>query len=221
MFRSTESSTILARFQDATHRILRSAFASNHIPAVSSISTKRGDRGETSLLYGGRVSKADPRVEAYGLCDTAVSALGLARATCDDPWVQDQLLNIQRKLFILNAQLATDASQTESLSKHFNTIEDSDVSDLDALLSRLESEVELPPSFIIPGASQQSAAIDLARTIIRSVERNVVALQESEPISNPHVLTWLNRLSDCLFMLARYLDRFLEPEILTGARRKS
>ena len=188
---------------------------------MSSISTKRGDRGETSLLYGGRVSKADPRVEAYGLGDTAVSALGLARAMCEDSWVQDQLLNIQRKLFILNAQLATDSSQSESLTRHFNTIDDADVSELDDLLGNLESQVVLPPSFIIPGASQLSAAIDLARTIIRSVERNVVALQNSEPISNPHVLTWLNRLSDCLFMLARYVDRDLQPEFLTGARRNS
>ena len=189
--------------------------------SVNSISTKLGDGGETGLLYGGRVSKSHPRVAAYGLCDMAVSAIGLARAECEDIWLHDQLLEIQRKMFTLNAQLATDNTQTESLTRHFKTIGDADVDALDALLNELESQVQLPRSFIIPGATRRSAAIDLARTVVRSVERRVVELQETDPVDNPYILKWLNRLSDCLFMLARYVDRDVAPDILTGTRRNS
>ena len=189
--------------------------------SVNSISTRHGDAGETGLLYGGRVAKSHPRVEAYGLCDMAVSAIGMARAECEDEWLHEQLLEIQRKLFTLNAQLATESAETESLMQHFNTINNADVEALDALLKDLESQVELPRSFIIPGASRQSAAIDLARTVVRSVERRVVDLQQSDPVDNPHLLMWLNRLSDCLFMLARYVDRDMSPDVLTGARRES
>lgn len=184
---------------------------------MNSISTRRGDDGETSLLFGGRVSKADPRVEAYGLGDTAVSALGLARASCRDTWAAAQLLEIQRKLFTVNAQLATDAAQSDTLAKHFNTIDDDDVRELDDLLSKLESQVDLPRSFVIPGASQASASIDLARTVVRTVERRCVEIQ----LDNPQIVVWLNRLSDCLFMLARYVDREIPDELLTGARRNS
>ena len=184
---------------------------------MNSISTRRGDTGETSLLFGGRVSKADPRVEAYGLGDMAVSALGLARASCQDSWVADHLLEVQRKLFTVNAQLATDTEQTDTLAKHFNTIGDDDVKALDELLSSLESQVALPRSFVIPGASQASASIDLARTVVRTVERRCVEIQ----LANPQIVVWLNRLSDCLFMLARYVDREIPDELLTGVRRKS
>ena len=151
----------------------------------------------------------------------AVSAIGLARAECEDVWLHEQLLEIQRKLFTLNAQLATDSAQTESLMQHFKTIDSADVEVLDELLNDLESQVQLPRSFIIPGASKRSAAIDLARTVVRSVERRVVELQETDPVENPYILKWLNRLSDCLFMLARYVDRDMSPDILTGVRRKS
>lgn len=188
---------------------------------MNSISTKRGDKGETGLLFGGRVPKDDPRVEAYGLGDMAVSALGLARASCQDAWVADQLLEVQRKLFTVNAQLATDATQTDTLAKHFNTISDDDVKILDDLLAKLESQVPLPRSFVIPGASQTSAAIDLARTVVRTVERRCVELQRTDALENPNIVVWLNRLSDCLFMLARYVDRDMPHEILTGARRSS
>lgn len=186
---------------------------------MNSISTRRGDNGETSLLFGGRVSKADPRVEAYGLGDMAVSALGLARASCQDAWVADQLLEIQRKLFTVNAQLATDTTQTATLAKHFNTIGADDVQALDDLLSNLESQVPLPRSFVIPGASQASAGIDLARAVVRTVERRCTEMLHAGTLNNSCIIVWLNRLSDCLFMLARYVDRDIPQEILTGARR--
>lgn len=186
---------------------------------MKSISTKLGDSGETGLLFGGRVSKSDPRVEAYGIADTAISALGVARATIQDAFVAEVLLDAQRGLFKMNAQLATDLESTASLESHFETISQDDIETLDELLDKLESDVQLPPSFIIPGASTASAGIDLARTYVRTVERRVVELDDSSALDNPHMIPWLNRLSDCLFMLARYVDRELPHEILTGVRR--
>ena len=186
---------------------------------MNSISTRRGDTGETGLLYGGRVEKSDHRIEAAGQGDFAVSALGWARACCDDEWVRGQILDIQLTFFTVNAQLATHRDSAPLMEEHFITIDVSHIDALDALLAELEAQVELPPSFIIPGASKSSAAIDLARTAVRTVERHAVRLHETGTIDYPHLIRWLNRLSDCLFMLARYVDRDLPTEIVTGTRR--
>ena len=185
----------------------------------NSISTKRGDGGETSLLYGGRVSKSNRRVEANGIGDEANSALGMARAMCESDFLHDALLEIQRQMFIANAEVTTDVAQLDRLRKHFQTIGKGNVGELDALMGRLENEVELPRAFIIPGASAKSAAFDLARCKVRDLERVAVSLSEDGMLDNEHLLMWLNRLSDCLFMMARYVDRDLPDEIVTGTRR--
>jgi cob(I)alamin adenosyltransferase len=186
----------------------------------NSISTKRGDSGETSLLYGGRVPKSNRRVAANGIGDAAVSALGVARAVCDSDFLQDALLEIQRLMFLANAELTTDAEHLNLLHEHFQTIGEEHVAELDQLLSKLEGEVELPPAFIIPGASIASAMLDLARCKIRDLERAAVSLHQDRSIQNPHLLVWLNRLSDCVFMMARYVDRDLPAELVTGTRRE-
>ena len=186
----------------------------------NSISTKRGDGGETSLLYGGRVSKANRRVEAIGIGDAANSALGMARAMCESDFLHDALLEIQRQLFIANAEVMTDVEQLDRLQKHFQTIGESNINELAALMERLENEVQLPKAFIIPGATPKSAAFDVARCKIRDLERALVAMHEDGMLKNPYLLTWLNRLSDCLFMMARYVDRDLPDDIVTGTRRK-
>ena len=185
----------------------------------NSISTKRGDSGETSLLYGGRVPKSNRRVEANGIGDEAVSALGLARAHCDSDFIQDSLLEIQRLMFLANAEITTSTDHLVRLQEHFQTIGEQQVSELDDLLQRLEEKVELPPAFIIPGATVSSATLDMARCKVRELERAAVALYEDGMIENQHLLVWLNRLSDCVFMMARYVDRDLPPEIVTGTRR--
>ncbi|MXX92859.1 MAG: cob(I)yrinic acid a,c-diamide adenosyltransferase [Chloroflexi bacterium] len=187
----------------------------------NSISTKVGDSGETSLLYGGRVSKSNRRVEANGIGDEAVSLLGLARAHCDSGFLHDELLEIQRLMFIANAELTTEISQLDSLRRHFLTIGDEQIDQLDGLLKKLEEEIELPPSFIIPGASVASATLDVARCKVRELERAAVTLYEDDMLENKSLLVWLNRLSDCLFMMARYADRELPPEMVTGTRRTS
>ncbi len=180
--------------------------------AGRSIATRTGDSGDTSLLYGGRVRKDDSRVSAFGFGDEAVSLLGLGRALCKDPRVQSEIYSIQARMFTVNSELATDAASRNLLEQHFPTISSSDIDELDRLLAELEEEVELPASFIIPGASAGSAALDVARTVVRRTERAAVTLLDSGELANPAVPKYLNRLSDVLFMLARYEDRHLPFE---------
>ncbi|MGC8808614.1 MAG: cob(I)yrinic acid a,c-diamide adenosyltransferase [bacterium] len=163
--------------------------------------SKKGDQGFTSLLGGERVSKADPRPETYGTIDEASSALGLARATATRKQTQAIIISIQKDLQILAAELATGAlPQTTPPYR----IEATHVHRLENLIADLQKEVSLPKEFILPGKTLSSAAIDLARTIIRRAERRAVLLYQKKIIENPQVLAFLNRLADLLFTLARY-----------------
>ncbi len=174
---------------------------------AKSIVTKRGDTGETSLLYGGRVSKADLRTEAYGCVDEAISALGLARASTNDVRTKAIVLRVQRELFTVGAELATDRKEYPKLQRHFATVTPELTAALEAEITRLEAEVALPRAFIVPGGSVAAAALDLARTMIRTAERRIVRLLEEKKLENPEVLRYMNRLSDLVFMLARYAER--------------
>jgi cob(I)alamin adenosyltransferase len=179
--------------------------------------TKYGDGGETGLLYGGRVSKADPRTEAYGTVDEAVSAIGLGRAHSIDVRVCEVALQLQRELFTVGAELATDAAKFDTFTKHFEPVTVSMVEALESTIDELEESVELPPAFVIPGASPSSAAFDVARSILRTAERRTVTLREAGLLrEGSEVLKYLNRAADLLFMLARYQDRDLPAELLTG-----
>lgn len=180
--------------------------------------TKFGDKGETSLLYGGRVSKNNPHSEAYGITDEAVSAMGMARAISEDPRVKELLRDLQRELFTIAAELATDPEKYELFKEHFQPVTDAMVEGLEATIDALEEDVEMPTVFILPGGSPASAAIDLARCIIRTAERRVVALREVELLTNDLIIAYLNRLGDLLFVLARYQDRDLPLERVTGER---
>ena len=180
------------------------------------IYTKSGDEGETGLLFGGRVSKAHVRTEAYGSTDHAVSAIGLARALSTDDRVKDILLQVQREMFMIGAELATDTANRHHLLEHFQIINDHHVARLEALIDEINEAVELPPNFIIPGASAGSSAIDVARTQTRTAERRVIELRNEGMLPNTQIMIYLNRLSDLLFMLARYEDRNLPMEIVTG-----
>lgn len=166
------------------------------------ISTKKGDGGRTRLLSGEEVSKNDPRTSAYGVLDEAVSAIGLGRALSRDGRVRSELLAIQETCFLIGAELATVPAAAQSLP---GRVGQEHLDELEALGARLEEQVELDPKFIVPGATAASAAIDLARTIVRRLERDVVSLvqEESDIPGNPCMLPYLNRLSDVLFLLAR------------------
>lgn len=177
-----------------------------------SIATRTGDTGDTGLLYGGRVRKTDSRVDAYGAGDEAVSTLGLARALCRDETVKSHILKLQKHMFTVNAELATASGSRHLLEQHFPTISLESITELDELLAELEEQVKLPQSFVIPGGSAGSAAIDIARTVVRRTERAAVALLDSGQLANAGVPRYLNRLSDVLFMLARYEDRNLQQQ---------
>ena len=185
------------------------------------IYTKSGDTGETGLLFGGRVSKSDPRCEAYGATDQAVSAMGLARALSQEPRVKEILLQVQHQMFTVGAELATAPDKYEHLRSGFTVITPDMVTHLEGLIDELNDQIELPSAFIVPGASAASGALDLARGLLRTGERRAVELHEKGLLVNPEVLRYLNRLSDLLFMLARYEDRALPFEVLTGQRAAS
>ena len=180
------------------------------------IYTRRGDEGETGLLYGGRVSKTDPRLEACGTVDEAVSALGLARSLVKSDRLKDIIKEVQRELFTVGAELATDSKEYPKLVEHFSVVTPEMVTRLEGLIDELNREIKLPRAFIIPGASAGSGAMDLGRSILRRAERRVVALKEGGMLHNPQVLHYLNRLADLVFVMARYEDRNLPFEVVTG-----
>ena len=180
--------------------------------------TRKGDTGETRLLFGGRVSKTDPRCEAYGTTDEAVSAMGMARALSQDQRVKEILLQVQREMFTVGAELAAAADQYQHLRDNFAVVSPEMVDRLEGLIDEIDAQIELPNAFIVPGASAASGALDMARSLLRTGERRVVELQERDMLGNPEVLRYLNRLADLLFILARYEDRHLPFELTTGER---
>ena len=168
---------------------------------------KKGDRGDTSLLYGDRVTKSDPRCEAYGTVDEAVSALGLARHFCR-PQVRDIVLSLQRNLFVVGAELATPAEHYSELAANKSRVTSEMVRKLEDLIEEFEARVEMPKAFVIPGGvSAASAALDVARTVIRRAERRVVVLKEAGATRNDELLKYLNRSADLVFTLARYEEQ--------------
>ena len=176
------------------------------------IYTKTGDDGTTGLLYGGRVQKDDLRVEAAGGADEAVAALGMARAICTTPGLPDLLLRLQRELFAVGAEIATAPENWRKLEPEKGTkIEASMVSKLEAMIDEHESRFTMPAEFIIPGENQGSAALDLARAIVRRAERRCVALAREKMLPDGEVLRYLNRLADLLFVLARYEEGGFTP----------
>lgn len=172
------------------------------------IYTRKGDDGTTGLWYGGRVKKSDPRTSAYGDVDEAIAAIGLARAAANEaaPDVATDLLEMQRCLFIGCAQLATADKAFDRLKPGVTLIVPEMVDALEERIDHYKSLRELPPKFIIPGNTELSARLDVARTVVRRAERSIVALDELDPLPDHNVLKYVNRCSDTLFMLARYTD---------------
>ena len=172
-----------------------------------SITTGRGDTGETGLLYGGRIAKDDLHTEAYGSLDEAISAIGMARALEGDPSRAERLLALQRELFVVGAELATGVGHHADLERNFATVTPAMTDALHAQIHELEARVPLPKSFVVPGGSAAGAALDLARTLVRRAERRAVTLQREGELENPEVVRYLNRCSDLLFMLAREAEQ--------------
>jgi cob(I)alamin adenosyltransferase len=158
--------------------------------------TGTGDDGTTGLLGGGRARKDDPRIEAFGAVDEASSAIGLAKGLTADERVRELCEELQRGLYRLGAQLATDPADAGK----FGAIEAADVVGLETIAAGLEAEVPMPTGFILPGATPASGALDLARAVVRRAERRCLAL----PGVPPEAMAYLNRMSLLLFILGRY-----------------
>jgi cob(I)alamin adenosyltransferase len=163
------------------------------------IYTRTGDAGQTGLIGGARVPKDDPRVEAYGSLDEASSALG-ALAAHVDPATASIVAGMQRTLFDIGAELANPAADRAA------SVTGNHVDELERLIDAWEHELTPLREFILPGGSVPAAHCHLARSIVRRAERRTVTLARQAPV-NPDVLRYLNRLSDCLFVLARVLNR--------------
>jgi cob(I)alamin adenosyltransferase len=185
---------------------------------VVKIYTRKGDDGTTSLWYGGRVPKTDVRTEAYGSIDEANSALGVARALCkrdDRTGLHATILSLQRNLFVAGAELATAPEAADRLEDAVSRITDEMVEAVEADIDTYMGQVELPPHFVIPGGTELSAALDVARSAIRRAERRVVELRASDGLASDAVMRYLNRASDLAFALARFADE-ANPEIFEG-----
>lgn len=170
---------------------------------MRSISTMRGDSGETSLAGGVRVSKASLRVETYGTVDELISMLGFARSICEDAGIAAFSKGMQQDLFAIGSSLATPADSP----KPQIVIEPALVDRLTAEVHRIEAIDGMLADWSIPGDHRAAAAYDVARTICRRAERALVRLQESGAIVQPAILAYVNRLSDLLWLFGRKLER--------------
>ncbi len=180
------------------------------------IYTRKGDDGTTGLWYGGRVLKSSARPEAYGSIDEAASALGLARAASESgSEIHDDILRMQNELFVAGAELATAPSAAERLEEGVSKVTEEMVNRLEGDIDRYMERVDLPPKFVIPGGTELSARLDVARATIRRAERRVNSLQADGELADDVVLRYLNRLADAVFALARYADR-PDPELFMG-----
>jgi cob(I)alamin adenosyltransferase len=187
----------------------------------SAVATARGDDGTTGLLFGGeRIYKDDPRTEAYGAIDEAVAALGLARAELSArasdgtlppapliTGMAETILRVQRELFVAGAELATAPGAADRQRPGETRVTAAMVTGLDELLDDTEAQVTLPKEFVVPGETRISAALELARTIVRRAERRAVAVRRAEPLADDQLVPYLNRLADLLWILARAAEQ--------------
>ncbi len=164
------------------------------------IYTRTGDDGTTGLLFGGRVRKDSAVMQLNGAVDEAQAALGVARAeTADGSDLDVALVALERDLYVLMAEVATDPAKRDKLAPGATLVTEDMVTGLERRIDEVLGRVELPAEFVVPGANRASAALDLARTIVRRAERLAV----SDPVPGSFVPRYLNRLSDLLWALAR------------------
>ena len=200
----------------------------------SAVATGRGDDGTTGLLFGGdRVRKDDLRTEAFGTLDEAVAALGVARAELQppakargaasgealaEPDLATLILRLQRELFVVGAELATEPGSRAKQRDGVTRVSDAMVDGLEAVLREHEAAVDMPREFVVPGETRASAAIEVARAVVRRAERRIVTLAAAdEALSAGNVLRYVNRFADLLWILAREAEA-VESRPATMAR---
>jgi cob(I)alamin adenosyltransferase len=165
------------------------------------IYTRTGDAGETGLFGGARVGKDDPRVEAYGTVDELNACLGVVRALGASAETDESLLQIQSDLFTLGAELACLPGKEEKL--RMTMLREADIARLEGWIDRSEASLEPLRNFVLPGGCTSAAELHRARTVCRRAERRTLTAGRTSPV-RPEVVIYLNRLSDLLFVLARY-----------------
>jgi cob(I)alamin adenosyltransferase len=172
-----------------------------------SIATRTGDNGTTGLMYNRRVSKCHARVEAYGTVDELNAALGLARASAQHAFVGENLLGIQQDLVTVMGELATGTDDLPRYAKDGFTLVGAELTaKLDGLVAEIEAQHVTFKGWATPGATMNSAALDVARTVCRRAERRVCALHEAGQLQNPEIIIYLNRLADLLWLFARWVE---------------
>lgn len=178
-----------------------------------SIATKTGDNGTTGLMYNRRVSKCHPRVEAYGAVDELNAALGLARASAQQDFINRNLLVIQHDLVTLMGELATGSDDLPRYAKDGFTLVNAELTaKLDQLVGEIEAQSITFKGWATPGATLSSAALDVARTVCRRAERRVCALHEAGQLKNSEIIIYLNRLADLLWLFARWVETRAEAQ---------
>ena len=170
---------------------------------ITKVYTKRGDKGETDLLEGSAARKDSLKVESYGCVDEASSFIGLARYYCKNKVIKERLKEVQNKLLVLGGFLASDERGKEIMK---DQIKEEDIKLLEEYID--EYNQKLPPlkHFILPGDEEVATHFHVARTVVRRAERRIVSLTAQEPDLNPLIQKYVNRLSDLMFVLARYLE---------------
>jgi len=172
-----------------------------------SIATRTGDDGTTALLYGQRVPKDHPQIEAVGNLDEFNAALGVARAACPDPAQRDELERIQQDLVSLMGEVAcAESDSARYAASRFTKVGAAELARLDAAVAGLEAARPPPADWAMPGATPPAAALDLARTLARRAERRLVALPRHGKTIRPLLLQYLNRVSDLLWLMARAVE---------------
>jgi cob(I)alamin adenosyltransferase len=187
---------------------------------VVKIYTRKGDDGTTSLWYGGRVPKHHGRTEAYGTLDEACAQLGVARSLCgpEEAGLASDVLRLQDAIFVVGAELATAPEAAKRLEDGISRTTEEMVTVLEQRIDHYMEQVKLPPQFVIPGGTQLSAQLDVARTTIRRAERHITALEDGgEPIGEA-VIHFVNRASDLAYAMARFAD-VDDPALFEGRGR--
>lgn len=171
----------------------------------SKLYTRTGDLGETALFGGGRVPKDDLRVEAYGSVDELNSALGVAVSFIRQRRIAAALQSVQNELFNIGSELASESGPRAAKGRMFIDSERK-IADLERLIDEYDAKLPLLRTFVLPSGSRAGALLHLARSVCRRAERAVIRLSRREEV-NPQVIIYLNRLSDLLFVLARYVNK--------------
>ena len=170
---------------------------------ITKVYTKRGDKGETDLLGGSVARKDSLKVESYGCVDEASSFIGLARYYCKNKVIKERLKEVQNKLLVLGGFLASDERGKEMMK---DQIKEEDIKLLEEYIDEYNQKLPTLKHFILPGDEEVATHFHVARTVVRRAERRIVSLTAQEPDLNPLIQKYVNRLSDLMFVLARYLE---------------